>query len=204
MGKKVVKTDYRKLAKLADFLETDAKNPKGIKFDMAIWANVDPEAEKIEATCSTAACAFGAAAVAKLFDGLTFHIVADQIWKNDLHDFGGKGGGGYVPMKVLTPRYKGKTDLEAARLLFGLTQGEACYLFTPGSYVHEQRGRKGELFVAKRIRNFIVTKQHFDEVKRDSKLMKSRLQALIKSDKDFFKDEDIRAENDILDDILGS
>src|SRR5258706_528932 len=55
----------RRLLKLADLLEADAKNKNGIKFDMADWGLVaDPENPL---SCGTDACAMGLAALSGAF-----------------------------------------------------------------------------------------------------------------------------------------
>jgi len=75
----------RRLLKLADLLEADAKNKKGVKFDLGTWGNLNegtPEEEVI--SCGTTACAAGLAAMSGAFkkEGLGYRLV--PYW----HDLG--------------------------------------------------------------------------------------------------------------------
>src|SRR5580704_5650057 len=55
----------RRLLKLADLLEADAKNKKGIQFDYHHWGSVGNREEPL--SCGTSACALGLAAISGAF-----------------------------------------------------------------------------------------------------------------------------------------
>ncbi len=138
----------RRLLKLASLLEADAKNKKGIKFDISIIAAKAKKdiygyipfakGEKPKADCGTAACAIGLACVSGAFKsaGLTYDI---------------KSGG-------LAPKVGRNAAFEAAYKIFGLSEGGGDFLFLPSSYKGRQAGAKGERAVAKRIRDFVAGK----------------------------------------------
>jgi hypothetical protein len=124
----------RRLLKLAELLETDAKNKKGIKFDMSTWGEVDNPDKPI--SCGTSACAMGLAAMSGAFKraGLGYKI----------DGFGS-----------LTVNMNGKGDgIYSAEKLFDITSDEAEFLFI----WTEGEGAKGERAVAKLIRNFVAGK----------------------------------------------
>lgn len=142
------------LLRLAGLLEADAANPTGVKFNLDHWA-VDagmPEAavqdrgnflyplgtKVIPLDCRTAACAMGLAALSGAFkdDGLDWRIT----------------GGGYV-----MPTFRSIDEgFQAAEALFQITYREAEHLFASDFYPEGSRkGHKGELAVAKRIRDFV-------------------------------------------------
>lgn len=140
----------RRLLKLADLLEADAKNKKGVKFDLYAWAKkeVDGELDRfafkkgevVEVNCSTAACAWGLAAISGAFkrQGVGYTI----------------SGYGY-----LCPTYGRKREFSAARAFFEISEKEADFLFEPSSYHYSKRtGAEGELYVAQRIRDFVAGK----------------------------------------------
>src|SRR4051812_18831228 len=108
----------RRLLKLADLLEADAKNKKGVKFDLEVIAqrsvpNTDvygfedsdflPD-DTVPIDCGTTACAFGLAALSGVFrrQGLSYTI----------------DGSGFTPIH-------GKSrDMHAARTFFLLSHDE--------------------------------------------------------------------------------
>jgi hypothetical protein len=138
-----------RLLKLADLLEADAKNKKGVKFDLHVVAQAsdyltieDADAPySAGADCGTTACAMGLAAISGAFKraGLSFRIYDRAIETT----FNGR--------KVEYDR--------AAMRLFEITGVQAAFLFSPGYYPTEKReGAAGERYVAKRIRNLVAGK----------------------------------------------
>lgn len=130
----------RRLLKLAALLEADAKNKKGIQFDLGTWGqgNMAPGLN-----CGTTACAMGLAALSGVF---RYAGLRKEIIKFD----------GESDWEIMV-RCKGGTGLEAACNLFDIGYGDAGWLFYPDSYEGETpQGAKGELRVAKRIRDFVA------------------------------------------------
>lgn len=134
------------LLKGAAFLEADAENPQGFKFDLNNWAILTDKTPTMD--CKTAACAMGAFAISGIFPGLTYHItesfshpdvdtiIPDYIDPND-------------PDKEVWSGYY------AAAKLFEISNHEAWRLFHPDYYEHyERKGRDGELAVAARMREW--------------------------------------------------
>ena len=130
----------RRLLKLADMLEADAANRKGLKFDLDIIGEVELGA-KPGLNCETSGCAIGLACLSGAFK---------------------RAGLGYeVRVHVIEPTWEGKTlgwlgYLTAAENLFGIDSHQAAYLFDSGHYDGDQRGAKGERVVARRIRRFVA------------------------------------------------
>ena len=122
----------KRLLKLADLLEADAKNKKGIKFDMGTWGVT----EYGNLSCGTQACAMGLAALSGAFkrQGLRAEIYFGDV---TVH-FG---------------EYEG---FAAASELFGISGGDACWLFSSSYYDGAMIGAKAECIVAKRIRAFVA------------------------------------------------
>lgn len=145
-------TGNRRLLKLADMLIADAKNKKGIQFDLSTvgkpsggtYWNTNTarfEGPQAEISCGTTACAMGLAAISGKFKkaGLS-HKINEQFWVQT------------------TINGRGLEYDRAAMRVFGVTKKEANYLFTPGNYPQEREfreGAKGERYVAKRIRDFV-------------------------------------------------
>lgn len=129
----------RRLLKLADLLEADAKNKKGIKFDLCTVGVSDTEGQL---NCGTSACAMGLAAISGAFKrsaGLSFRMT------------------GYSIDTTINGRVR-KFD-EAAKKVFEITYGEAFFLFFPLAYPGDKlHGARGERYVAKRIRDFVAGK----------------------------------------------
>jgi len=123
----------KRLLKLADMLEADAKNPEGIRFDLGTWGMIYDRAKP--ASCGTTACAMGFAAISGQFEraGLAYHY-ASMVF---LFHFKGKNMNGY----------------EAAQNLFSINYDTATRLFSPTAYPNSQiEGAEGERAVARRIR----------------------------------------------------
>ena len=137
----------KRLLKLADLLEADANNPEGAKFDIRKWGNGKGEPT---VSCGTKVCAMGLAAVSGVFkkQGLTCKVERYR----DLKD-------GFV----INIGFKGENDwytdgFIAAQRLFEITSTESDFLFSDSSYSGRTTGRRGELYVAKRIRDFVAGK----------------------------------------------
>lgn len=141
----------RRLLKLADMLEADAKNKKGIRFDIStVAAKADneglrgwrefAEGETPALNCGTVACAMGLAAISGAFKraGMSYHINRSGL---------------YVT-------FNGDWDFYAAgRGVFGLTDDEIDWLFMPSGYDGPTpKGADGERVVAKRLRDFVFGK----------------------------------------------
>jgi hypothetical protein len=130
----------RRLLKLADLLEADAKNKKGIKFDY--WTTAKVEEAKDPISCGTSACAMGLAAISGAFkrEGLGYRLPPANL-------------------SEIIFTWKGrKTDYDkAAILLFDISDDEANLLFLPGRTT-ETRGAVAERQVAKLIRDFVAGK----------------------------------------------
>ena len=145
------RTGKRRLLKLADLLEADAANKKGIKFNFnalgrssTVFWTVDPE-WRPRLDCGTTACAMGLAAVSGAFKraGLSYEL--------------GYGGVNHIQV---TMRGKPIYYNEAAQELFGITEREADFLFTPLDQYSTAnlKGAGGERKAAKRIRDFAAGK----------------------------------------------
>jgi hypothetical protein len=136
----------RRLLKLADMLEEDAKNRKGLKFDMSDWGSGEDKTKPI--SCGTTACAMGLAGLSGAFKraGLkTVLLGDDKAFWIDINFDGpaGSTNGAYG----------------SAQLLFNITSKEADFLFIPEFYPFDKlTGAKGERYVAERIRDFVAGK----------------------------------------------
>jgi hypothetical protein len=129
----------RRLLKLADLLEADAKNKKGIKFDLNGWGDCS-DGEEVSLSCGTAACAMGLAVLSGAFKRA------------------GLANASYDKSSIL-PAIGIQTGFDAARVLFDISWDDACFLFYAGNYPHtKSRGAAGEVYVAKRIRDFVAGK----------------------------------------------
>lgn len=126
----------RRLLKLAELLDADAKNRKGIKFDMSNWGKIGDPAKPI--SCGTQACAMGLAALSGAFKraGLSYYIE-----DNFLH---------FKMNGVLCDGYT------AAAELFDINPWQADDLFSP-SLGKNDEGAAGERAKAKEIRQFVKT-----------------------------------------------
>ncbi len=136
----------RRLLKLAKLLEKDAKNKKGVKFDLNTWGYSSSKRPK--ANCNTTACAIGLACVSGTFknEGLSYKMSED----------------GYQIIPIYKDKSVGNliTSFPAVAEFFEITFRECDDLFIYSSYTPEEReGANGELAVAKRIREFVNDKQ---------------------------------------------
>ena len=131
----------KRLLKLADLLIEDARNKKGIKFDMGTWGRAQ---EDDVMSCGTTACAMGLAAISEKFKR------AGLVYKN-------RNGAIIIGIKSKSGRitWGGFT---AAQRLFGITESEADWLFTDSDY-EEYHGAPLEREVARRIRRVVAGKE---------------------------------------------
>jgi len=133
----------RRLLKLADMLEADAKNKKGMKFDIGTVGYTCDETTKPTLSCGTTACAMGLAAISGKFKraGLSYSFQGDH-------------------MSISTTMYGTVVSyIDAAIQLFDISFLEAGLLFSPGHYPDDKsEGAKGEREVAKRIRRLVAGK----------------------------------------------
>jgi hypothetical protein len=137
-------TGRRRLLKLADLLEADARKKRGISFNLntvgttIMWLD---SRKPIALDCGTEACAMGLAAISGAFkrQGLSYKIIGRFI------------------ETTLNGRVQGYD--KSAMDVFNLSMQEADFLFTPCSYPQEIRlGAPAERYVAKRIRDFVAGK----------------------------------------------
>ena len=135
------RTGKNRLLKLAALLEADAKNKKGVKFDLGIWGRSDdPELTPVSVSCGTTACAVGLAVVSGAFKRSGLYNTAD------------------LPGRI-SPSFDNRVGFDAVEAFFDLTGEEAGFLFSDDFYpVSFRTGAKGERFVAKRIRQFVAGK----------------------------------------------
>ena len=142
-----------RLLKLADLLEADAANDKGIKFDLRYvairseWLD-DHTAERdfapadvVPFDCGTAACAVGLAVVSGAFkeEGLTYRVSE------------------YFGVVPVFGRHDGWGAAEEA--FFELTEEQSDFLFQSTQYPRGlSSGADGERYVAQRIRDFVAGK----------------------------------------------
>lgn len=143
------------LLKLADLLEADALNEKGVKFDLCYWAapavgdaSIGSELfptndAAIPIDCNTRACAMGLAVISGAFADQGLHA-----YYNLAHN----GGYRMVPAMPGPHSDTPLQDFEAAEKLFDLDRSDVGYLFDP-DYYDNTRGAEAELTVARRIRD---------------------------------------------------
>lgn len=138
-----MKLKKARLLQLAELLERDANNEKGIQFDLEpVFRKSDGSnyayRERPKYDCSTTGCAIGLWALSGEFKGVRMKRSDDgEFW----------------------PAYAGLDGLEAAEHYFGLTDDQGSYLFLPHSYEMDNlptKGRAGELACAKRIRDLVA------------------------------------------------
>lgn len=129
----------KRLLKLATLLEADAKNKKGIQFDLGSWGRAYDH--KSPVSCGTTACAMGLAAISGAFkrEGMAGVINRDN---------------------EIRFRWKGRAihPINAAKKLFGISHEETCSLFVYTDGLTRTTGAAGERAVAKRIRDFVIGK----------------------------------------------
>lgn len=122
----------QRLLKLADLLEADAENEKGIKFDLSDWVDT-AEGRRPGIDCGTAACAVGLACLSP--------------------DFQAEG----LSLDCTMPTYEGLYGWTAVARFFEVDHGEADHLFSSYRYKPEEsKGAIGERAVAQRIRAFVA------------------------------------------------
>lgn len=134
----------KRLLKLADLLEADADNKKGMKFDLGTVgqpvSGLLTEKSDVGLNCGTVGCAIGLACISGAFAraGLGFELGSFEIW----------------------PTFNGIRSFDAAATgVFGLTEEESDWLFMPEGYDRSTpTGARGERKVAKRIRDFVAGK----------------------------------------------
>lgn len=128
---------------LADWLERDAANPNGMKFDLTEYLTYRRDT-KPGLDCGTSCCALGLATFIPEFNAEGFKL--DPSPHGSFDD----------SMKMLmAPLYREDTinyyGFDAAEKFFGLTTYGAHYIFDTGHYSVCQ-GADAELAVAKRLR----------------------------------------------------
>lgn len=142
----------RRLLKLAAMLQADAKNKKGIQFNIDTLGRPSEPARLFEKgriiplDCGTTACAMGLAALSGKFEraGLSYlvnnHWISQQIlmkWKGRLLDYD-----------------------KSAMKLFNITLEQAYYLFSPWTYPKTKKtGAAGEREVVRRIKRIVAGKK---------------------------------------------
>ncbi len=117
----------RRLEKLADHLETVARQPKPERvFDLASWLGRDPH------TCGTRACAVGEACFIPEFKKAGLRLTEGSLFM---------------------PTYKNRDSWDAVCAFFGIKMLQAIRLFNNTSYPDEARNDSER--VAYRIRNTV-------------------------------------------------
>jgi len=141
----------RRLLKLADLLEADAKNKKGIQFDIGTIGQPSDFREQFKPglNCGTTACAMGLAAISGAFN----HGAIRLSFKVSEYD---------IDTTINGRRH---VYYVAASKAFDISEGAARFLFSTSFYddyanKHGElpTGARGERYVAKRIRDFVAGK----------------------------------------------
>ena len=130
----------RRLLKLARLLEADAKNAKGVRFDLNLWGVINDEKKPV--SCGTTACAMGLAVVSGVFkrDGLL-----------------PPGSQSCEPQFRSPVTGRVSFGFAAAARLFEISIPKASFLFSAVKYQDRRTsGAEGERAVAKRIREFVA------------------------------------------------
>jgi hypothetical protein len=130
----------KRLLKLADLLEADAKNKTGVQFDLKGWGAGSGDEPSVD--CGTKACAIGLACISGEFkkSGLSYRMM--------------RGGGRWT----ILPAFDDTYGFAAVQKFFGLTSGQAENIFHALAYdTTSQTGAKGERAVAKRIRELVAS-----------------------------------------------
>lgn len=136
-----------RLLRLAKLLRDDAKNKKGIKFDLGTWAAAKGtrKKKKLRATCETSACAVGLACVSGAFasEGLNYITMPSMTESGTI---------------VIRPTYHGLQGWGAVKAFFQLENlGQAETLFSTHSYPDAPtKGARGERRVAQRIEDVVA------------------------------------------------
>lgn len=126
-----------RLLRMADLLERDAQNPKGVQFDIRNWGEVREPDNPM--SCGTTACAMGLAALSKTFEAEGLWAVIPSRGRIDIH-------------------YKDKCrdGYKSAQHLFKISHQTAVWLFSPQTYRGEMTGAVGEMKVARRIKRLVA------------------------------------------------
>jgi hypothetical protein len=135
-----------RLLKLADLLEADAENEKGIKFDLGMWG--ESTEQEPSQSCGTTACAMGLAAISGVFA----HAGLACNW-----DYLGHVNG--APLRTMKITFNGRIGgVSAGASLFEISHEQSAWLFMPMNYGHGTpiQGAPGERAVANRIRDFVA------------------------------------------------
>lgn len=133
----------RRLLKLADLLEADAKNKKGIKFDLCTFCTT--KSPDYPVSCGTRACAIGLAALSGAFkrQGLEFEF-RNEDDEPELYFI-------FEDMETWD-------GFVVAERFFDLERYEANFLFaTHAVTINNGAGAGAERALAKKIRKFVAT-----------------------------------------------
>lgn len=152
-----------RLRKLEQLLRDDAKNEKGVKFNLAVWASPSQTTpglggyarekwvDKVEpsVSCGTTACALGLAAISGVFkdEGLDYRVyeAGSEVDENGVKR----------QLFILEPDHGGHSGFEAGQSFFDLTYSQSHFLFDPAAYDDIPKGAAGEIIVADRIAGLI-------------------------------------------------
>lgn len=129
----------RRLLKLADLLEADAKKKRGIQFDWLNWGSIADEKKPM--SCGTQACALGLAAISGKFKRAGLGYRLDTFTNRIAITFNGRGSN--------------RGAFRTGQRVFDLTARESDFLFSP-RFNDPQEGREAELCAARRIRDFVA------------------------------------------------
>lgn len=134
-----------RLLRLAALLERNAANPKGVKFDLGIWAKDISGEKKLD--CGTTACAVGLACISGEFaaEGLTWR---PRCWNERLIE----------DCDEIVPKYGNLISGAAVEVFFDIDEHQFTWLFLPESYPEGNTGAEAERAVARRIRRFVAGK----------------------------------------------
>lgn len=133
------------LLRLADYLEKDANNEKGVKFSLIGWGSIieRPADGQDHLSCGTVACAMGIARAADLFvnEGMR-PFDQTETWAP------------FSP-SLIDPSTGRRYEMwQAIKVLFGIEDKESEWLFSADCYKPCLRtGKEAELAVAARIRS---------------------------------------------------
>ena len=150
----------KRLLKLADLLEENAANRKGLKFDLDVIGETKMDEYGVPIAvpmdCNTVGCAMGLAAISGVFKraGLEYGIYAG---------IDGQGKDIWEVAVMMDDGDREYTDIDAAVPLFGINTEAAYWLFSgSGAYnrygANRMTGARAERMVAKRIRDFVAGK----------------------------------------------
>lgn len=132
----------RRLLRLADLLDADAKNEAGVKFNLSGWGSSSTGAPA-NVSCGTTACAMGLAVLSGAFE------------QDGLRNGFGPRSCSVIP--YFQTGQKVVSGFKAAANLFGISHKAAEWLFQDDHYRKSQwTGAAGERAVARRIRKFVA------------------------------------------------